>query len=478
MEDPDSLIQPLLFALSTDAGADGISGFAVSLNLLLVLVLVVANGFFVAAEFALVAVRKSRIEALVAEGNRSAKRVLDILNNLNAYISATQLGITLASLGLGWVGEPAVARLIDGPLFAFAEYTGWSFIASPTVLHTISFAIAFSIITFLHIVFGELAPKTAALELSERVSMVIAFPLDIFYRIFNYPIRLLDWAGTKTVRVFGLEPSGEHGSSYTEEEIRQLVRVSHESGHLREEEERLINRVFEFSETTVREAMVPRTEVVAVPFNSSLEDIARAFRQFGYSRLPVYGDSLDDIKGFVHSKDVMQYLAVKPRMFKLERVLKKPFYVVDTAYLEDVLRQMQRQKFHFGFVVDEHGGVEGIITLEDLLEEIVGDISDEYDEEVNEQIREQEDGTVFLDGSLAVRDLNKRYATNLPVSESYTTLGGFLMAESGEIPKEGDSVVYNGLTFIIEQVEKRRIITVRMVKTDQADPKDAEVPGS
>jgi CBS domain containing-hemolysin-like protein len=466
MDDPDSLFQPLLFALSSETVPETVSGMTATFNILLVFLLVIANGFFVAAEFALVAVRKSRIEALVADGNRAASRVLEILNNLNAYISATQLGITLASLGLGWVGEPAVARLIDGPLFSIAEYTGWEIIAAPTVLHTISFTIAFSIITFLHIVFGELAPKTAALELSERVSMVIAIPLDIFYRIFYYPIRMLDWAGTKTVRAFGLEPSGEHGSSYTEEEIRQLVTASHKSGHLREEEERLINRVFEFSETTVREAMVPRTEVVAVPFSSTLEDIARAFRQSGYSRLPVFGDSLDDIKGFVHSKDVMQYLAVKPRMFKLERVLKKPFYVVDTAYLEDVLRQMQRQKFHFGFVVDEHGGVEGIITLEDLLEEIVGDISDEHDEEVNEQIREQGDGTVLLDGGLAVRDLNKRYATNLPVSESYTTLGGFLMAESGEIPQEGATVVYNGHTFTIEQVERRRIISVRMMKTD------------
>jgi CBS domain containing-hemolysin-like protein len=478
MEDPDSLIQPLLFALSTDVGAEGISGLAVALNLLLVLVLVVANGFFVAAEFALVAVRKSRIEALVAEGNRSAKRLLNILNNLTEYISATQLGITMASLGLGWVGEPAVVRLVEGPLVALAKVSGIDAFASGTVISTVAFTIAFSIITYVLIVFGELVPKTVAYDSAEKIAMLVALPIDIFYKIFFYPIRLLYVSGRAALRLLGLKSAEEKESSYTEEEIRHLITASHKSGHLKEEEERLINRVFEFSETTVREAMVPRTEVIAVPFNSSLEDIARAFRQFGYSRLPVYGDSLDDIKGFVHSKDVMQYFAVKPRMFKLERVLKKPSYVVDTAYLEDVLRQMQRQKFHFGFVVDEHGGVEGIITLEDLLEEIVGDISDEHDEEVNEQIREQEDGSVLLDGSLAVRDLNKRYETSLPVSESYTTLGGFLMAESGEIPKEGASVVYNGLTFTIEQVEKRRIITVRMVKTDQTALKDAEVPRS
>ena len=465
MDDPASLSMFLL----AEPGAVPASPTLIStaLNLLLVVFLVLANGFFVAAEFALVAVRKSRIEALAAEGSKAAERLLGLLNNLNAYISATQLGITLASLGLGWVGEPAVAALLEPILLRLGEVTGAQFLASATVLHTISFIIAFSFITFLHIVFGELAPKTAALELSERVSLIVALPLQLFYKAFYYPIRLLDWTGTKTVRAFGLHPSGEHGSSYTEEEIRQLVRVSHESGFLNEEEQRLINRVFEFSDTTVREAMIPRTEVVAIPASSSLEEIAKAFREHGYSRLPVYGESLDDMRGVLHGKDVMQYLLIKPRMFKLERVLKKPFYVVDTARLEDVLRQMQKEKFHFGFVVDEHGGIEGIITLEDLLEEIVGDISDEHDEEVNEQINAQPDGSFILDGGLAVRDLNKRCDLHLPVSESYTTIAGFLMAESGEILSEGDAVPFNGHVFRIEKVDKRRILKVRMEKNQK-----------
>jgi CBS domain containing-hemolysin-like protein len=462
MDDPASLF--LLFFAET-ASVEFPTLTSTVLKLLLVAFLVLANGFFVAAEFALVAVRKSRIETLAAEGNKTAERLLGLLNNLNAYISATQLGITLASLGLGWVGEPAVAALLDPLLVRAAEATGMTFIASAAVLHTISFAIAFSFITFLHIVFGELAPKTAALELSEKVSLLVALPLQIFYKVFYYPIRLLDWTGTKTVRIFGLQPSGEHGSSYTEEEIRQLINVSHESGYLNEEERRLINQVFEFSETTVREAMVPRTEVVAIPATSKLDEIAKAFRQHGYSRLPVYGESFDDMRGVLHSKDVMQYLLLKPRHFKLERVLKKPHYVVDTARLEDVLRQMQKEKFHFGFVVDEHGGVEGIITLEDLLEEIVGDISDEHDEEVNEQIHPQPDGSFILDGSIAVRDLNKRLNLHLPISEGYTTIAGFLMSESGEILNEGQSVPFNGHIFHIEEVDRRRITKVRMEKS-------------
>jgi len=471
MDDPASLSFLLFFADSTAVVEWPTAGWSI-LSISSVILLVLANGFFVASEFALVAVRKSRIESVALEGDKAAIRLLGMLNNLNAYISATQLGITLSSLGLGWIGEPAVASLLDPILIWLAELTGFSLIASGAVLHTISFAIAFSLITFLHIVFGELAPKTAALELSERVSYVIAVPLLIFYKVFNYPIRLLDWAGTRTVRLFGLHPSGEHGSSYTEDEIRQLIRVSQASGHVNEEERRLIDQVFEFSETTVKEAMIPRTEIVAVSDNCTIEQMADAFRVHGFSRLPIYRESLDDIAGIVHVKDVLNALIDRTE-FALESILQKPNYVVDTARLEDVLRQMQTEKFHFGFVVDEHGGVEGIITLEDLLEEIVGDISDEHDEEVSEQIHEQPDGTFVLDGGLAVRDLNKRLTLNIPISDAYTTVAGFLMSESGQILNEGDEVPYNGHSFRIEKVEKRRVLSVRMLKTARAEEAEA-----
>ncbi len=467
MDDPASLFA---FFFDTTTVVEEPNALISLSKLLLVVLLVIANGFFVASEFALVAVRKTRIEALAAE-SRSARRVLNILNNLSAYISATQLGITLASLGLGWVGEPAVAALIDPLLAYLGQVTGAAFLTSGAVMHAISFAIAFSFITFLHIVFGELAPKTAALELSERIAMLVALPLEIFYKIFSYPIRLLDWTGTRTVRLFGLHPSDEHGSSYSEDEIRHLIKLSQESGQINAEEQKLINKVFEFSETTVKEAMIPRTGIVAIAEGSSLEEIARSFSEHGYSRLPVYRNSLDDIAGVIHSKDLLAFTH-KPKSFKIETVIHKPNYVVDTAKLEDVLRQMQKEKFHFGFVVDEHGGVEGIITLEDLLEEIVGDISDEHDEEVNEQIDRQDDGSYLLDGGLAVRDLNRRLEMNIPVSDGYTTIAGFLMSESGQLLEEGETVPYNGHIFTIEKVDKRRIIEVRMAPTE---PRMAEV---
>ncbi|HEY0765072.1 MAG TPA: hemolysin family protein [Pyrinomonadaceae bacterium] len=427
------------------------SATAITIKLLAVLLLVAANGFFVAAEFALVGVRSSRIETLASQGSRSAKRLMQLLQNLNAYLSACQLGITLASLALGWIGEPALARLLEGPLSVLPE--SWR--------HVVAFAIGFAIITSLHIVLGEQAPKLVGLARAERVALAVALPMQLFYRVASWPIRALDWASARTVKLVGIQASAEHASTYTEDELRRLVDISRESGHLRAEERRLIHRVFEFSDTVVREAMVPRTEMAAISNTCNLEQITKAFEQHRYSRLPVYRESFDDVCGFIHSKDVMPYL-LHPGKFKIEDVLQPPMYVVDTARLEHVLRQMQKAKMHFGFVVDEHGGLEGIITLEDLLEEIVGEISDEHDEEVNEQITQIDEKTFQLAGGLAVRDLNRRLKLAVPESESYTTIGGFLMTEAGHVLKPGEQVQHDGLLFSVERVEKRRVMRVKL----------------
>jgi len=437
-----------------------------ALLLIAVPLLVAANGFFVAAEFAMVGVRRSRIVTLASAGNVSAKRLLGILDRLNAYLSASQLGITLASLALGWIGEPAIARLMES----------WFVQMPDTLRHSLAFIIAFSIITSLHIILGEQAPKLLGLERAERIALAVALPMQAFYWIFRWPIRALDWASVYTVKLLGFKAT-QHAASYTESEIRQLIDVSRESGHLRAEERRLIHRVFEFSDTLVREAMVPRTEMAAISSDSSLEEITRAFEQHRYSRLPVYRESLDDVIGFIHSKDVMPYL-LNPAAFRLDDVLQAPLYVVDTARLEDVLRQMQKAKLHFGFVVDEHGGLEGIITLEDLLEEIVGDISDEHDEEVNEQITPIGERKYQIAGGLAVRDLNRRLKLSLPESEGYTTIGGFLMSAAGHLLKPGEVVPFNGLLFEIDRVERRRVMRVRLVLPAEDEKSDEVVDGA
>ncbi|MEP6635538.1 MAG: hemolysin family protein [Acidobacteriota bacterium] len=449
MPEPPSYLLSLMF----DAGEAGPSlGIGmIFLKVGVVLLLVAANGFFVSAEFALVGARRSRIEALAATGKSSAQRLLKLLDNLNAYLSACQLGITLASLGLGWVGEPVIARMLEAPLAGLSD--AWR--------HGLAFGIAFSIITALHIVLGEQAPKLLGLARAEKVALATSLTLLAFYRVFQWPIRALDWASAHTVRLLGLQPSSEHASSYTEAELRQLIDLSREGGHLRAEERRLIHRVFEFSDTLVREAMVPRTAIAAIPSDCNLERITKVFDQNRYSRLPVYRGSIDDVIGFIHSKDVMPYI-LHPEKFRIEEVMQAPLYVVDTARLEDVLRQMQKAKAHFGFVVDEHGGLEGIITLEDLLEEIVGEISDEHDEEVNEQITPVNDREFLLDGGLAVRDLNRRLKLSVPESETYTTIGGFLMTAVGHVLKPGEKVEHNDLVFQVERVERRRVMRVRL----------------
>jgi CBS domain containing-hemolysin-like protein len=417
----------------------------------LVFFLVLANGFFVASEFALVGVRRSRIETLAEGGSRPARRLLGLLDNLNAYISATQLGITMASLALGAVGEPVIAHMLEAPLRGRV---------SEAALHTISLAVAFTIITFLHIVLGELAPKTMALEMAERVSLAVAWPMQAFYRVFQWPIRLLDWAGTRTVRLFGLHPSQDHASVYTEEELRHLIGVSQKSGHIRDEERQLIDRVFEFSDAEVREAMVPRTEVVALPVTASPEEARAAFLSTGYSRLPVYRGRLDDVVGLLFRKD-MDMGQARPAGLTLETLARPPAFIPATASLGDALRQMQSARAHFVFVTDEHGGVEGILTLEDLLEEIVGEINDEYDEESRSQCVEQPDGTYLLDGMLAVRDANRQLNLELPEDGGYTTVAGYLLARAGRLLAAGDEVGHEGATFRVERVEGRRIRQVR-----------------
>lgn len=420
------------------------------LYIALVFFLVFANGFFVASEFALVGVRRSRVEMLAQTGSGSARRLLRLLNNLNGYISATQLGITMASLALGWVGEPVFAHILEAPLKGRV---------SEVTLHTLAFAIAFTIITFLHIVLGELAPKTLALERAEKVALAISWPMEAFYKIFRWPIRMLDWAGVRTVRMFGLHPSGEHASVYTEDELRHLIDISQKSGHVEAGERQLIHRVFEFTDVSVHEAMVPRTQIVALPITASLDQTREAFRSSGYSRIPVYRNNLDDIVGVLYRKDVDMGRLVN-QTFLITDLVRPPEFIPETVSAGDALKHMQSSRVHFVFVVNEHGGVEGILSLEDLLEEIVGEIDDEFDEETKSQIKRDRESFV-LDGMLAVRAANQQLDLSLPERDGYTTIAGYLMTKAGRVLSVGDEIQHESGTFRIEKVDGRRILRVR-----------------
>lgn len=449
------------------------------LRILAVVLLVLANGFFVTTEFAVVSMRRMRIASLAESGDRRAQRLLAFKDNLVAFFSATQLGVTLSSLALGWIGESTLADVLS-PQFdrlasvfppAFAPYF------SIGVRAAVASVIAFSVITFFHIVFGEQVPKILGIERSERVALLTITPMYWFSRFLRGPIRLLDAASSAATSAIGLKGSSEHASIYTEEEIRQLVNISHKSGHIEEEEQKLINRVFDFSEAEVREALIPRTEVQALPITATLEECEYAFCEHGFSRLPVYRERLDDIAGVLFMKDLMPCLrTVSTQQFDMEKMLHPPLFVPATARLGSVLTQMQAEKTHIACVVDEHGGLEGIVTLEDLLEEIVGEINDEYDEEVREQIVEQPDGTFLLDGMLAVRDANRRFNLKLPEEAGYTTMAGFLLARAGRILRPGETVEHEGGVFLVKEVEGRRIRRIRYTPapTTTEEPEEQE----
>jgi CBS domain containing-hemolysin-like protein len=422
-----------------------------------VILLVAANGFFVASEFSLVAVRRSRIVALAETGNQRAKLLLELLDHLNAYISATQLGITMASLALGWIGEPALARLLEAPLHG---------LVSDALRHTISFITAFTIITFLHIVLGELAPKTLALERAERVALAIAWPMRAFHQIFRWPIRLLDWAGSSTVRLLGLRHTGEISSVYTVDELRQIIDVSHKSGTLEPDEQRLLHRVFEFTDAEVREVMMPRTRVVGLELSAPRDEVVAIVLENMYSRYPVYRKSIEDIVGVVHGKDLLGRL-VAGEAFDLASIMLPPVFVPEGKKVSSLLKEMQRSRNQMAFVVDEYGGLSGLVTTEDLIEELVGEIRDEHDAGEAVHFQRLPDGSQMVDGLLSIFELADALKVKMVEDVPYETVAGLILHELGRFPLRGESVVWHDCRLVCEEVTPTSILKVRIVRLPQ-----------
>ncbi|MBK6494493.1 MAG: HlyC/CorC family transporter [Gemmatimonadetes bacterium] len=430
---------------------------SIAVGLLSVIALVGLNAFFVAAEFALVGARRTRLEEMAEAGDGKATLALKAVQSLDRYVSATQLGITLASLGLGMIGEPALAGLLE----RFFSVLPADLAAVAT--HTVAVAIAFSLISTLHIVLGELVPKSLAIRFPEDVSRWVTAPLIGFAWVMHGPIHVLNGTANRLLRLGGVAPVDGHERLHSSDEIRMLVEQSGEGGSLGKEPARLLEGVFEFSEKTAEEVMTPRTEMSALEADCTVEAAADEVAVAGRSRYPVYTESLDEIVGVVLAKDILRAVRQAPGT-SLRTIMRAPLFVPGTREVEDVLSDMKKLKTHLAVVLDEYGGTAGLVTMEDLLEEIVGEIFDEYDPVQAAALAATADGSVVIEGSTTIGDFNNRFETDLDDSD-YTTVGGFLFGQLGRLPKVGDRVTIGSHGFEIAEMAGRRVERVRVILT-------------
>jgi CBS domain containing-hemolysin-like protein len=419
------------------------------LNLLLVFLLVLLNGVFVAAEFSLVKMRQSRLTQLVSEGNRLAGIALKVNQKLDAYLSATQLGITLTSLGLGWIGEPAISELLVAPIMHSIGFT------DERLVSTISVAVGFCIITFLHIVLGELAPKSLAIQRTEGTALILSAPLLWFYRIFLPVIWVLNASANRILKMVGIEPASEAEAAHSEEEIRILMNESAKSGVIDENEMKLMDNLFDFSDLRAREIMLPRTDMDVLFTNYTLEENLQIVNETKHSRYPVATDNKDRIIGFVHITDLL--LAEPDKQRDLASLMRPIMDVSESTEISEVLRKMQARHEQLALVVDEYGGTAGILTAEKILEEIVGDLYDEFEDERPEI--EMYDEYFSVDGRMLIEEVND--LTGLMIEEhNVDSIGGWLFKELEGNPAVGKKTTFDGVVFEVEESTRLRVTRV------------------
>ncbi|HEU0303866.1 MAG TPA: hemolysin family protein [Gaiellaceae bacterium] len=412
----------------------------IPLELLAVLLIVIANGFFVAAEYALVTARRSRLEELAGEGMRRARIAVRIMDSPVRFIGTVQLGITAFSILLGVVGEPIVAGWIDGPLS-----------------HGVSFVIAYAFVTYLHVTLGELVPKAIALDRKEETALWVALPIEGVY-IVSYPIVWFFQASANAMtRLVGIEPAPAGIIAHSEEEIRMIVAQAEETGEIEEGEREMLYKVFDFADKEVGDVMVPRPEVVALSIDLPPEECLAAAMEAPYTRYPVYRGSLDTVVGILHIRDLMREMNMRGGFgdVNVEALLRPAHVVPETKDLAALLHDFRRTKEHLAVVVDEYGATEGIVTLEDLLEEIVGEIEDEFDLP-DESVERLADGRIRIDGTFSIDDFNEEFGVDLPV-EDYHTMAGVVFGLLGRAPEPGDEVSYDGTHFKVVEIEGTRI---------------------
>lgn len=423
------------------------------LKILAALGLVFLNALFVAAEFAFVRVRPTRLTQLVAEGEYKAEAANQCVNHLDAYLSVSQLGITLSSLGLGWLGEPAVASLLK-PLL-----TRWG-LGSPTLVTSISFIVAFSVITFVHVVFGELAPKSLAIQKAENIALGLARPMQFFYRLFYPAVMLLNGTANWFIMRLGFEPPSDSAVAHSEEELRILIGESYKSGQINATEQELLENVFRFEEKVAEEIMVPRPDVVFLDMELELESNMEIARKSGHTRFPLIDGNPDQVIGVVNIKDLM-YL--NDRIESLREIKREAVFIPESIPLDKLLAEFKKRREHLVIVIDEYGGTAGIVSLEDVLEELVGDIQDEYDHEEPEYTVAQ-DGSILASGRMFIDDAVERFKLPLDDEDQYNTLAGYVLGKLGKSPEEGDEITEGHINLKIVKMDGMRIDLIRLRK--------------
>jgi CBS domain containing-hemolysin-like protein len=447
----------------------------IGLRLLVVAFLVGLNAFFVAAEFALVAMRGSRVRQLIEQGESRARVVQALMDDLDRVLSGVQVGITFASLGLGYVGQITLVELFR-PLFTWVPG-----VKGEIVIHGAAMALAFSVITFLHVVLGELVPKSLSLQRSERLALLVARPLQWFLNVFRWPIGALDSASQRIVRWMGVANPLSHTLVHSAEELQILVQQARERGLLQLGEEKFIQRAIELGQVQVREVMVPKPDMHVLPVEAGLDEVMAMFATTQRSRIPVYEGSVDQILGFVHIKDMLWVLldrdrrveeGLQPPPFHLRRLLRDIYIVPESKPASELLIELRARRTGMALVVDEFGSILGLVTLEDILEQMVGEIHDEFD--VIERPLTLADGAIVFDATMNIRDLETQYNIYLPEDASYETLGGFVLSQLGFIPRGGESFDFHGMRFTVVEMDRRRIARVKIQRLKaEAPPAEA-----
>lgn len=425
-------------------------------NLFVIALLLFSNGFFVASEFAIVSVRKTRITQLTREGNFNAKIALEALKDLDKFIAAVQLGVTVSSIGLGWVGEATLVRMIE-PIFWFLPKA-----YQLPATHTVSVAIAFTLITVLHVVIGELMPKSIALQYPEKTSLFIAIPMKLITKLFNPAIWLLNGFGNFLLKLLKIPQSPTSHLAHSIEELNMLINASYNEGVLNETEREMLHNVFKFSDLTAKQVMIPRTDMVCIPSDISFDELNAITADSQYTRYPVYEENLDHITGIIHVKDLYA-LSLKKEDFSVEKLLRPVLLVPETITMDNLVREFKKRQGQMAMVIDEFGGTSGLITLEDVLEEIFGEVQDEFDIDEEADIKEISPNLYLANAMMRLDEVAEFFETEL-FDEDVDTIGGLVLKDLGRIAKLGDCVTIMDLEFCVKEIEGARITKLTIAK--------------